>query len=265
MIMEHWQTDPKQLRERIRTREWTRPTAGLCEGFVQANLVVVPQSHAFDFLLFCQRNPQPCPLLEVSAPGNPVLKEIAAGADLRTDLPAYRVFEDGRCVAEPTDLLKVWRDDLVCFLLGCSHTFDTILHQAGFHLPHHVEHKTPSVFTTNRPCHPAGAFAGPLVVSARAIPANRVADAVLLTARYPLAHGAPVHIGCAEALGIRDLSRSEYGGMGLTLARDDVPVFWACGVTPQAVAIATKIPFMITHKPGHMFVSDLTLSQIARG
>jgi uncharacterized protein YcsI (UPF0317 family) len=263
--MDDSQISPKRLRERIRHQEWTRPTSGLCPGFAQANLVAVPKSHASDFLLFCQLNPQPCPLMEVTEPGDPMLKEIAPGADLRTDLPAYRVFERGRCVAEPLDVRQYWGDDLVGFLLGCSHTFDAILHRAGFRLPHYTENKTPCVFTTNRPCHPAGLFTGPLVVSARAIPATRVAEAVELTARYPLAHGAPVHMGSPAELGIADVSRSEYGGMGLSLGPNEVPVFWACGVTPQAVAIAAKIPFMITHKPGHMFVSDLTIEQLARG
>jgi uncharacterized protein YcsI (UPF0317 family) len=261
---EPWHHDPKLLRQRIRSRQWDRPTAGLCEGFVQANLVIVPDAHANDFHLFCQRNPQPCPLLEMTAAGDPVLRKIAHSADLRTDLPAYRVFEKGQCVAEAPELSGIWRDDLVAFLLGCSHTFDAILHREGFHLPHHEQHKTPCVFTTKLACRSAGIFTGPLVVSARAIPEHRVEEACALTARYPLAHGAPVHVGDAsESLGVADLTQSEYGGTPLELGEDDVPVFWACGVTPQAVAVAAKIPFMITHKPGHMFVSDITLDDIA--
>jgi uncharacterized protein YcsI (UPF0317 family) len=258
----NWMTEPKLLRERIRQKQWRQSTSGICPGFVQANLVVLPNAHAAHFRAFCENNPKACPLLEVTAPGDPFVKELADAADLRMDLPAYRIFEKGVCVAEVEDLLELWRDDLVAFLLGCSHTFDAILHQHGFFIRHFVEHKTPPFFITKRACAPAGIFAGPLVVSGRAIPAERVQEVVRLTARYPLAHGAPIHVGKPEQLGIHDLSRSADGGSGLELKASEVPVFWACGVTPQAVALAAKIPFMATHKPGHMFVGDLSIESI---
>jgi len=260
--MEEWKLNPKGLRERIRKGDWARSTSGLCPGYVQANLVILPREFALEFLLFCERNPRPCPLLEVTDPGNPILREIAQGADLRTDLPAYRIFKDGQLIQEITDITLFWRDDLVSFLLGCSHTFDAILHRAGFVLPHFTENKTPCVFTTDIACKPAGPFSGPLVVSARAIPATRIPEVVLLTVRYKLAHGEPIHVGYPEGIGIYDFPRSEYGGTDLQLAPGELPVFWACGITPQAVAVASEIPWMITHKPGHMFVSDLTIEQI---
>jgi uncharacterized protein YcsI (UPF0317 family) len=260
--MEDWKLHPRSLRQKIRTGEWTQSTSGLCPGYAQANLVVLPREFALDFLLFCQRNPKPCPIMEVADAGDPILKEIAPGADLRTDLPAYRIFENGSLLREVPDLQEVWRDDLVSFLLGCSHTFDAVLHQAEFPLPHFTENKTPCVFTTHIPCKPAGIFSGPLVVTARAIAASRITEVVLLTSKFNLAHGTPVHIGYPEGIGISDLSHSEYGGLDLKPGPDELPVFWACGVTPQAVAVAAKIPWMITHKPGHMFVCDLTINQI---
>ncbi|MGD8563006.1 MAG: putative hydro-lyase [Desulfarculaceae bacterium] len=257
-----WKTEPKLLRDRIRRGEWNSSTSGLCPGYVQANLAILPQEFAFDFLLFCQLNPKPCPILEVSLAGDPVLKEIAPGADLRTDLPAYRIFENGQLLEECQDIAGHWRDDLVGFLLGCSYTFDALLIQAGFNLPHVTKGHEPGIYTTNIENKPAGMFKGPLVVSARAIPGRRVTEAVLISNRFPQAHGAPVHVGDPSAIGINDLSQSEFGGQGIELPPGEVSVFWACGVTPQAVALKAQVPFMITHKPGHMFVSDMPLEKI---
>ena len=257
-----WKTDPKLLRREIRQGGFFGSTSGLCPGFAQANLAILPKEEAFDFLLFCQRNPKPCPILEVSEPGDPVLREIAPGADLRTDLPAYRVYSRGELKEEVNDISRLWRDDLVGFLLGCSYTFDAVLHRAGIRLPHVVEKREPGIYTTTIQTRPAGSLKGPLVVSARAIPGPRVSEVVLTTSRYAKTHGAPVHVGDPRAIGIEDLSRSEYGGTGLVLEQGEVPVFWACGVTPQSVAVSSKAPFMITHKPGHMFVSDLTIEEV---
>jgi len=256
-----WKSVPKSLRQKIRRGEYADSTSGLCPGYTQANLAILPLKEAFDFLLFCQRNPKPCPILEVSEPGNPFLKEIAFGADLRSDLPAYRVYSKGHITEEPNDIRHLWRDDLVGFLLGCSYTFDAVLHRSGIRLPHVLENREPGIYTTNLETFPAGVFKGPLVVSARGIPGDRVSDVVMTTSRFEKTHGAPVHVGNPESIGINDLSKSEFGGGGLKLAPGDVPVFWACGVTPQAVAISSRVPFMITHKPGHMFVSDLTIEE----
>jgi uncharacterized protein YcsI (UPF0317 family) len=247
---------PKEIRERIRRGEWRRPTAGCASGYVQANLVILPRDLAYDFLVFTHRNPKPCPLLEVTDPGSAEPRRVAPGADLRTDLPRYRVFRDGVLAEEVTDLRGLWRDDLVAFLLGCSFTFEAALLRADVPVRHLEEGCNVPMYITRVPCAPAGLFEGPLVVSMRPIPPEKVARAATVTARFPAVHGAPVHVGTPEALGIRDLGRPDFGDP-VTIRPGEVPVFWACGVTPQAVAMRVKPPLMITHAPGHMFVTDL--------
>lgn len=247
---------PKEVRERIRRGEWARPTAGCAPGYVQANLVILPRDLAYDFLLFTHRNPKPCPLLEVTDAGSPEPTRVAPGADLRTDLPKYRVYRHGVLAEQVTDLLPLWRDDLVAFLLGCSFTFEAALLKAEVPVRHLEEGRNVPMYITNLPCAPAGLFAGPLVVSMRPIPPEKVARAAAVTARFPAVHGAPIHVGAPEALGIRDLGRPDFGDP-VTVRPGEVPVFWACGVTPQAVAMAVKPPLMITHAPGYMFVTDL--------
>ena len=231
------------------------PTAGWAPGYTQANLVVLPREWAFDMLLFGQRNPQPVPLLDVTDPGA-CSTVLAPGADLRTDLPRYRVWRDGCLVDEPTDVLDLWADDLVTFLVGCSFSFETALLDAGVPMRHIEQHRNVSMYRTNVACRPAGRLAGPLVVSMRQIPASQVVTAVQVTSRMPAVHGAPVHVGSPSSLGITDLSAPDFGDP--VLAQDgDVPVFWACGVTPQAALMASKPPFAITHAPGFMFVTDV--------
>ncbi len=245
---------PQGLRMLCRTGELDRPTSGLAPGRVQANLVVLPRDMAFDFLLFCQRNPKPCPLLEVLEPGQ-TEPSLAPGADIRTDLPRYRVYRNGEMAEEPTSLDAHWRDDLVTFLVGCSFTFERALTQAGIALRHIEEGKNGSMYVTNIPTTPAGAFSGPMVVSMRAIHRSQVVKAVQTTSRFPGAHGAPVHLGDPKAIGIEDLDKPDYGD-AVEVKSDETPVFWACGVTPQAVAQSCRPPLMITHSPGHMFITD---------
>jgi uncharacterized protein YcsI (UPF0317 family) len=247
---------PKEIREEIRRGKYTGVTAGLAPGYVQANLAVLPRDSAYDFLLFCQRNPRPCPLIEVTDAGSPEPVGVAPGADLRTDLPKYRIYSDGELAEEVTDITPYWRDNLVAFLLGCSFTFEWALLDAGLPMRHIEEGRNVAMWRTSIACRPAGRFRGPMVVSMRPIPAELVPKAVTVTARFPLAHGAPVHIGDPAAIGIRDLEHPDWGDPGI-FRPGDVPVFWACGVTPQAVALASKPPFVITHSPGHMFVTDL--------
>ncbi|MFQ5655990.1 MAG: putative hydro-lyase [Candidatus Methylomirabilales bacterium] len=249
-------THPKEMREKIRTGQWQAPTAGCSDGYVQANLVGLPKALAYDFLLFCHRNPRPCPLLEVTDPGDAEPKSVAPGADLRTDLPKYRVYRDGGLDREVTDLLQVWREDLVSFLLGCSFTFDVALQRAGVPVRHLEEGKNVSMYITNQPCRAAGVFNGPLVVSMRPIPASLIPRAVDVTGRYPLAHGAPVHVGDPQAIGITKLGDPAFGDP-VSIHSGEIPVFWACGVTPQAVAMHAKPELMITHAPGYMFITDL--------
>lgn len=252
----------REIREAIRRGEWTGPTAGLAPGFVQANLVILPEAQAYDFLLFCQRNPRPCPLLEVTDPGSPEPGNLAPGADLRTDLPKYRIYRDGRLDAEVTEITSEWREDLVAFLIGCSFTFERALLEAGIPLRHIEEGKNVAMWATTTRCRPAGRLHGPLVVSMRPIPRHLVPRAVTVTARYPQAHGAPIQIGDPEALGIHDLSQPDWGDP-IAVKPGETPVFWACGVTPQAVALAAKLPFVITHAPGHMFLTDVSDEALA--
>lgn len=231
------------------------PTTGWAAGFTQTNMVVLPREWAFDMLLFGQRNPKPVPLLDVTNPGA-ISTVLAPAADLRTDLPRYRVWRDGVLVDEPTDVVDLWSDDLVTFLIGCSFSFEGALIDAGVPLRNIEQGRNVSMYRTNVPCRPAGRLSGPLVVSMRPVPASQVVTAVQVTARMPLVHGAPVHVGSPSSLGILDLSSPDFGDP--VQAQDgDVPVFWACGVTPQAALMASKPPFAITHAPGFMFVTDV--------
>jgi uncharacterized protein YcsI (UPF0317 family) len=231
------------------------PTAGCAPGFAQANLIIVPQDAAGEFERFASRNPGPCPLLDVTAPGSSATR-LARGADLRTDLPAYRIWEHGHCVAEPGDITGYWRDDLVAFLTGCSFTFERALLAAGVPVRHLEQGTNVTMFITNRQCEPAGRFAGPLAVSMRPVPASLVATAAAVTARYPEAHGAPVHAGDPAVLGISDLSRPDFGDP-VRAEAGDVLVFWACGVTSQVALAAAQLPFAITHAPGHVLITDV--------
>jgi uncharacterized protein YcsI (UPF0317 family) len=236
---------------------WVGPTAGHAAGFTQANLIALPKEWAWDFLLFAQRNPKPCPVLDVTEPGS-AATALAPGADLRRDLPLYRIWRDGTLAEEVADASDAWAEhgDLVAFLIGCSFTFETPLAEAGIEIRHVTQGCNVPMYRTNRPCRPAGRVSGPLVVSMRPIFADRVADAVSITGRYPAVHGAPVHVGAPEVLGIGDLGRPDFGDP-VEIRSGEIPVFWACGVTPQAAVMASRVPFAITHAPGHMFVTDV--------
>jgi len=245
---------PAEARNRFRAGLRTT-TAFWAPGYAQANLVVVPREAAFDFMLFAQRNHRACPLLDVTEPGSTVTS-LAPGADLRRDLPAYRIWEHGECIAEAPDVIGCWSDDLVAFLLGCSFTFERALTSAGVPVRHLEQSCNVPMFVTSLQCRPGGRFSGPLVVSMRPIPADLVATAVQITSRYPAVHGAPVHIGNPAALGIADLSKPDFGD-SVTCADGDIPMFWACGVTPQVALAYAQLPFAITHAPGHMFITDV--------
>jgi uncharacterized protein YcsI (UPF0317 family) len=245
---------PAQARQRYRDG-LVAPTTGWSTGFTQANLVILPRDWAFDMLLFGQRNPQPVPLLDVTDPGA-TTTALAPGADLRTDVPRYRVWRDGELVDEPTDVVDLWRDDLVSFLIGCSFSFEMALLDAGVPVRNIEQGRNVSMYRTNVDCRPAGRLSGPLVVSMRPVPGSLVPTAVQVTARMPDVHGAPVHVGAPEALGIGDLATPDFGEP-VEMQDGDVPVFWACGVTPQAALMASRPPFAITHAPGYMFVTDV--------
>jgi uncharacterized protein YcsI (UPF0317 family) len=260
-LMDLASAHPSQLWDLIRRGEFRSTTSGICQGYAQANLVVLPKSSAFEFLLFCQRNPKPCPILDVTEPGSPHPMIAAPEADLRTDIPGYRVYREGRLVDQPTDISSYWRDDLVAFLLGCSFTFERALLANDIPVRHIEEGVTVPMYITNRECAPAGPFYGPMVVSMRPIPSSQVVRAVQVTSRFPAVHGAPVHVGDPAELGIADLSRPHFGDP-VTVRHGEVPVFWACGVTPQAVAMHSKPGLMITHAPGQMFVTTLKDEQL---
>jgi uncharacterized protein YcsI (UPF0317 family) len=261
-LAEMVQVSGSGARARIRAGLWRRATAGVALGAVQANLVVVPAAFADSFRQFCALNPQPCPLLYETDPGSPEPRRVAAGADLRIDLPRYRVYEDGALTSEVDDLAELWRPDFVAFLLGCSFTFEAALARAGVPLRHHELGRNVAMYRTNRPCQPAGPFHGPLVVSMRPVPEDRLSEAVRVTGRLPRAHGAPVHVGDPAALGISDLDRPDYGDP-LPVRPGETPVFWACGVTPQAAAEAARLPLLISHAPGYMFITDLKDEDLA--
>lgn len=235
------------------------PTSGLAPGFRQANLLVVPADWAYDVLLFTHRNPDPCPVLDVTDTGSRHTP-LAHGADLRTDLPLYRVWRDGRLVAEPTDVMDVWREDSVTFLTGCSFTFDSALASAG--LPWRYPGRNVAMYVTNRECRPAGRVHGPLVVSMRPVPSALIGTAFRITTLMPTSHGAPIHLGDPGELGIRDLSKPDFGDAA-DIQPGDLPMFWACGVTLQAAVVASRPPFAITHAPGHMFITDVREPQVA--
>ena len=255
-------SSPEEIRSMIRTGGWKGVTSGLAPGRVQANLAILPRNLAFDFLLFCQRNPKPCPLLEVLDAGRFEPNQVAPGADLRTDVPSYRIFRDGQIIGEESDILSLWNDELISFLLGCSFSFEWGLMNAGIPLRHVEQGKNVSMYVTNIPTIPAGIFSGPMVVSMRPIHQSQVVRAVQVTSRFPSVHGAPVHIGDPSAIGLIDINRPEYGDP-TEIRNDEVPVFWACGVTSQEVALQSKPPLMITHSPGHMFITDLRDEELA--
>jgi uncharacterized protein YcsI (UPF0317 family) len=243
----------------VRGEEWDTPTAGAVLGYLQTNLAIVPKEYAYDFLLFCVRNPKPCPIVEVLDEGSPLPTHCAPGADIRTDLPRYRIYDDGELSAEVTNIVDVWRDDFVSFLLGCSFSADAALKAAGVPVEDARLGSAGPMYLTNVPCVSAGPFHGNMVVSLRALSGPDAVRATVITQRLPMAHGAPVHVGDPSAIGIADITKTDYGEF-LGLAEEEVPVFWACGVTPQAVARESRIPLMITHSPGHMFVTSLPVA-----
>jgi len=255
--------DPQEARAPIREGKWTKPTAGLALGYTQANLVILPEEWAFEFLLFCQRNPKPCPVLDVTDVGSPHPVRVAPEADLRTDLPKYRIYRNGKLDTEVTQITDFWQDDMVAFLLGCSYTFEAALLEADVPVRHIEEGRNVPMYITNIECTPAGRFRGPMVVSMRPIPSRQVVKAVEVTARFPKAHGAPVHIGDPAAIGIEDLARPDFGD-AVTVKEGEVPVFWACGVTSQVAAREARPELMITHAPGHMFITDVRDEELAR-
>lgn len=253
---------PKEIRALIRKGKWDKPTAGLALGYAQANLVILPQKYAFDFLLFCQRNPKPCPLLEVLEAGKYRTEFLSTDADIRTDIPRYNIYRKGKLRAALKEIRNLWKRDFVTFLLGCSFSFEEALLRSKIPIRHIEENKNVPMYITNILCKPAGVFHGPMVVSMRPLPLDKVTRAVQITCRYASVHGGPIHVGDPLAIGIKDLQKPDFGDP-VTIKKEEVAVFWACGVTPQAVVMKTKPDLCITHAPGHMFISDLLNEELA--
>lgn len=251
---------PKDFRKLVREGKWTKITNEVCKSYVQANLAIVPKAYAFEFLLFCQRNPRPTALLDITEPGSAEPLKVAPWADIRTDLPKYRVYKNGSLIDEPTDIKKYWDKDLVAFLIGCSWNFDWALRAAK------VQFRSFGAYNSNIQCVPAGVFRGRMVVSARLFETSDDAvRAIQISSRHPESHGAPVHIGNPDAIGIKDLSKPDAFKLvnGTPQKDNEIVMFWGCGVTPQIVAMEAKIPLMITHSPGHMFVTDRLVEELA--
>ncbi|MCL2891668.1 putative hydro-lyase [Brenneria tiliae] len=255
-------TPALEARLRIRSGGHTGHTGGLAPGYVQGNIAILPASCAADFLRFCQRNPQACPLLAVSEPGEPILPDLGEGIDIRTDAPRYRLWRDGELSEECDDIRHLWRKDLVSFVIGCSFSFEQALIEGGIPLRHVEQGRNVAMYRTSLPTQPAGPFHGPLVVSMRPLRPADAIRAIQITSRFPAVHGAPIHIGKPESIGIRDLADPDYGD-AVEIGADELPVFWACGVTPQAVAVAARLPLCITHAPGCLLITDLLNSRMA--
>jgi uncharacterized protein YcsI (UPF0317 family) len=253
---------PREVRRAIRERRHTGHTAGLARGYVQGNVCILPRAYAADFRAFCEKNPKPCPLLAMSEPGNPGLPALGKDLDIRTDVPRYRVFRDGVLEGEVADLKALWRDDLVSFVLGCSFSFEEALMAAGLRLRYVEQGRNVPMYRTSIDTVPAGRFHGKLVVSMRPFKPADAIRAIEITSRYPRVHGSPVHMGFPEAIGIADLERP-WAGDPTEVREDELPLFWACGVTPQSVVLDAKPSLCITHAPGHMLVTDLANASLA--
>lgn len=254
---------PYQIRQHCRSGQFSSNTSGLAAGFVQANMAIIPAAHAADFLQFCHFNPKPCPLLGMAAtPGAVDMPQLAAELDIRTDLPRYRVFRQGKLVDEVTDLRPLWRDDLVTFLIGCSFSFEEALLADGLEIRNITERVNVPMYRTTIACQSAGVFSANMVVSMRPmLPADAI-RAIQICSRFPQVHGAPVHFGEPAAIGISDISKPDFGD-AVTIKPGEVPVFWACGVTPQVAIANAKLDFCLSHAPGHMLVTDLSNSKLA--
>ncbi|MCB1966688.1 MAG: putative hydro-lyase [Candidatus Accumulibacter sp.] len=250
------------IRADIRCGKWSGHTSGLAPDLVQGNVVILPAGAANDFLRYCQRNPKPCPLLAVSEPGEFMLDALGSDIDIRTDVPQYRVWRHGRLESEPMDVVDLWRDDLVTFVVGCSFSFEQALLDDGIVLRHVSEGKNVAMYRTSIDTVPAGEFCGPLVVSMRPLRASDAIRAVQITSRFPNVHGAPVHLGDPALIGIERLAEPDYGDP-VEVRADELPVFWACGVTPQAALLQARPEVCITHAPGAMLITDLSNRRLA--
>ena len=251
---------PEDIWMKIRSGEIDYPTAGMCGGYAQANLVILPKKYADDFAEFAKKNPKPCPILEVFE-GSPAIHDMGEGANLVTDIPRYFIYKDGVKVDEVTDASEYWQDDFVGFLIGCSFSFEEALLQAGIDVRHISMGCNVPMYKTSIECEKAGVFEGPLVCSMRPMTPEDAKMAAEITGRYPNVHGAPVHMGDPAEIGIADVNKPDYGDP-VEIREGEIPVFWACGVTPQAAVERAKPPIVITHAPGHMFITNVKNTEL---
>lgn len=260
-MLNYHDLSPKDVRKLIREEKIMSPTSGMCGGYAQANLVILPQKYAEDFKLFAEYNPKPCPILEITEPGSCIAKRTADSANIATDIPKYFIYKNGVKVDEVTNAEKYFGDDFVCFLIGCSFSFEEALIREGIDVRHITMGLNVPMYKTNIPCKPAGIFNGPYVVSMRPIKKEDVQKVYDITGKFPHVHGAPIHFGNPEEIGIKDINKTDYGD-AVEIKEGEVPVFWACGVTPQAAIENAKPEIVITHAPGHMFITDILNEEI---
>lgn len=261
MIKIYSNLPPDEVRKLIREEVIKTPTAGMCSGYAQANLVILPKDYAEDFKAFAYKNPKPCPILETTKPGSFTTKKIAANANILTDIPKYFVYKNGVKTDECYNVKKYWQNDFVCFLIGCSFSFEEALMKEGMEIRHITMGRNVPMYKTNIECNPAGIFKGPFVVSMRPIKEEDVLKAYTVTGKFPRVHGAPIHSGNPEEIGIKDINNPDYGDT-VEIKEGEIPVFWACGVTPQAAIEIAKPEIVITHAPGHMFITDILNDEI---
>ena len=254
--MDYSNMKPLEVRKLISEGKITGQTSGMCLGYAQANLVIVPKNIAYDFLLFTQRNPKSCPLLEVGDVGDKFLKYLGKDINIAKDIPKYRIYKKGELIGEYTDIEKFWREDFVSFLIGCSFSFESELLEADIPVRHIEKGCNVPMFKTNINCNEAGIFKGKMVVSMRPIPKDKVVKSVLVSGSMPKVHGAPIHIGNPKDIGIKDINKPDFGDK-VIIKEGEVPVFWPCGVTPQSVIMNVKPEIVITHSPGHMLITDI--------
>ena len=259
--MNYKQSSPEVLRQLIRDGELVGHTSGMAEGYIQANVVILPSKYAYDFLKFCFRNPKTCPLLDVSEVGAHSFPYYGPYADIRTDVPKYRIYEHGQLIKEVDDITDLYTEDMVSFLIGCSFTFEHALLEGGLPVRHIEEGHNVPMYRTNIPAESSGYFKGNITVSMRPMTMTQAIKATEITSHFKNVHGTPIHIGTPEELGITDIDKPDYGE-AVTIKPNEMPVFWGCGVTPQSVALDAKPELMITHSPGHMFITDIKDSEL---
>ena len=253
---------PKDFWTVVRGEKFNKPTSGVAKGYAQANLVILPKKYALDFMIFAQRNPKPCPIIDILEPGE-ITPPRSKGADIREDIPKYRIYREGVLASEEEDIRDLWQEDFVSFLLGCSFTFESALLDEGIAIKHMEQSKNVAMYQTKIPCEKGGIFEGNMVVSMRPFKGKDLTKVIQITSNFPEVHGAPIHIGNPEEIGIKDINKPEYGDP-ISIEKDEIPVFWACGVTPQLVALKAKPKIMITHAPGYMFVTDIKNEELSK-